>query len=157
VRISGDQNPTPLTSGLLNGETTQPKRFCLPHIANAPSSKIESTARILIAVFSSQPPLKLHLSGKTFAELIQEAARPELGSWTLPHLSHQDRPTVSSTEVAPMFSSSRCIFVVPGIGTIQGFCVSSHASAICAGVAFFSVGDLIQKVQHRPATHPCLL
>jgi hypothetical protein len=36
-----------------------------------------------------------------------------------------------------MFSSSRCSFVVPGIGTIHGFCASSHASAICAGVAFF--------------------
>src|SRR6266480_7526279 len=34
-----------------------------------------------------------------------------------------------------MFSSSRCRFFVPGIGTIQGFCASSHASAICAGVA----------------------
>jgi hypothetical protein len=28
--------------------------------------------------------------------------------------------------------------VVPGIGTIHGFCASSQASAICAGVAFFS-------------------
>ena len=27
--------------------------------------------------------------------------------------------------------------MVPGIGTIQGFCASSQASAICAGVAFF--------------------
>ena len=37
-----------------------------------------------------------------------------------------------------MFSSSRCSFVVPGIGTIHGFCASSQASAICAGVAFFA-------------------
>src|SRR6266516_7937655 len=30
-------------------------------------------------------------------------------------------------------------FLVPGIGTIHGFCASSHASAICAGVTrFFS-------------------
>ena len=36
-----------------------------------------------------------------------------------------------------MFSSRRCSFVVPGIGTIQGFWASSQASAICAGVAFF--------------------
>ena len=36
-----------------------------------------------------------------------------------------------------MFSSSRCSFVVPGIGTIHGFCASSQASAICAGVAPF--------------------
>jgi hypothetical protein len=45
---------------------------------------------------------------------------------------------VSSTSAAPMFSSRRCSFVVPGIGTIHGFCASSHASAICAGVAFFA-------------------
>lgn len=44
---------------------------------------------------------------------------------------------VSSTAAAPRFSSSRCSFVVPGIGTIHGFCASSHASAIWAGVAFF--------------------
>ena len=28
--------------------------------------------------------------------------------------------------------------VVPGIGTIHGFCASSQASAICAGVTFFT-------------------
>jgi hypothetical protein len=27
-----------------------------------------------------------------------------------------------------MFSSRRCTFVVPGIGTIHGFCASSHAN-----------------------------
>src|SRR6516164_4732987 len=37
---------------------------------------------------------------------------------------------------APMFSSRRCSLVVPGIGTIHGFCARSHASATCAGVAF---------------------
>jgi hypothetical protein len=36
-----------------------------------------------------------------------------------------------------MFSSSRSIFRVPGIGTIQGFWASSQARAICAGVACF--------------------
>ena len=40
-----------------------------------------------------------------------------------------------STFTAPMFSSRRWSFVVPGIGTIQGFCASSQASAIWAGVA----------------------
>jgi hypothetical protein len=38
---------------------------------------------------------------------------------------------------APMFSSSRCSLVVPGMGTIQGFWARSHAKATCAGVAFF--------------------
>src|SRR5208283_2907230 len=38
---------------------------------------------------------------------------------------------------APRFSSSRCNFVVPGIGTIHGFCASNQAIAICADVAFF--------------------
>ncbi len=37
---------------------------------------------------------------------------------------------VSSTAAAPMFSSRRCSFVVPGIGTIHGFWASSQASAI---------------------------
>ena len=31
---------------------------------------------------------------------------------------------------------------VPGIGTINGFCASSHASATCAGVAFFFAANL---------------
>ena len=44
---------------------------------------------------------------------------------------------VSSTAAAPMFSSRRCSFVVPGIGTIHGFWASSQASAIWAGVACF--------------------
>src|SRR5919202_560171 len=44
---------------------------------------------------------------------------------------------VSSTAVAPRFSSRRCSFVVPGIGTIHGFCASSQANAIWAGVACF--------------------
>jgi hypothetical protein len=34
-------------------------------------------------------------------------------------------------------SSSQMSFLVPGIGTIHGFCACSQASAICAGVAFF--------------------
>src|SRR5262249_1159276 len=37
---------------------------------------------------------------------------------------------VSSTETAPMFSSKRRSFVVPGIGTIHGFWARSQASAI---------------------------
>jgi hypothetical protein len=37
---------------------------------------------------------------------------------------------VSLIAAAPMFSSSRASFVVPGIGTIQDFWASSHASAI---------------------------
>src|SRR4051812_686562 len=37
---------------------------------------------------------------------------------------------VRYTFAAPRFSSSRASFVVPGIGTIHGFFVSSHACAI---------------------------
>ena len=40
---------------------------------------------------------------------------------------------VSSMLAAPMFSSRRWSFVVPGIGAIQGFCASSQARATCAG------------------------
>ena len=47
-----------------------------------------------------------------------------------------------------MFSSRRCNLVVPGIGTIHGFCASSHASAICAGVAFFG-SDSCQQIDQR--------
>src|ERR1035437_1553129 len=42
---------------------------------------------------------------------------------------------VSSRAAAAMFSSRRWSLVVPGIGTIHGFCASNQASAICAGVA----------------------
>jgi hypothetical protein len=38
-------------------------------------------------------------------------------------------PSVSSTFTAPRFSSRRCSFVVPGIGTIHGFCARHQASA----------------------------
>jgi len=34
---------------------------------------------------------------------------------------------------AARFSSRRSSFVVPGIGTIQGFCATNPASATCAG------------------------
>ena len=50
---------------------------------------------------------------------------------------HEDRRTSVRLTTAPMFSSRRCSLVVPGIGTIHGFCASTHASAIWAGVAFF--------------------
>src|SRR2546422_9924131 len=52
---------------------------------------------------------------------------------------------VSWIETAPMFSSRRCSFGVPGIGTIHGFCASSHASAICAGVAFFRSANVVSQ------------
>ena len=44
---------------------------------------------------------------------------------------------MSSTSAAALFSSRRCSFVVPGIGTIDGLCARTHAIAICAGVAPF--------------------
>jgi len=48
---------------------------------------------------------------------------------------------------AAMFSSRRASFVVPGMGTIQGFWASSQASAICAGVAFFRE-DVLFRCSH---------
>ena len=44
---------------------------------------------------------------------------------------------VSSSSAAAMFSSSRCSFVVPGIGTIHGFCAST------------------QRARPAPASRPC--
>ena len=54
----------------------------------------------------------------------------------------------SSTFTAPIFSSRRCSLVVPGIGTIHGFCASSQASAICAGVAFSGCSEFAEQVHH---------
>ena len=48
-------------------------------------------------------------------------------------------------EAAPMFSSMCAICVVPGIGTIHGFCAISQASAICAGVACFRSAHVFSK------------
>ena len=56
---------------------------------------------------------------------------------------------VSSTCAPPRFSSSRCRLVVPGIGAIHGFCASSQASAICAGVAAFRSAKALQPVDER--------
>ena len=47
---------------------------------------------------------------------------------------------------ADVLVEARCSFVVPGIGTIHGFCASSQASAICAGVALLPLGDLAQQL-----------
>ena len=60
-----------------------------------------------------------------------------------------DRRASVRRPTAPMFSSRRCSFVVPGIGTIHGFCARSQASAICAVVAFFRCGDRCRE--DRPA------
>ena len=40
---------------------------------------------------------------------------------------------VNGTSTTPMFSSRRCSLREPGMGTIQGFCASSQASAIGPG------------------------
>jgi len=50
-------------------------------------------------------------------------------SWKLQCLTRRFSD-VSSTATAPMFSSSRCSFVVPGIGTIHDLCANNHARAI---------------------------
>jgi hypothetical protein len=52
---------------------------------------------------------------------------------------------VNRTVAAPMFSNICAICVVPGIGTIQGFCAISQASEICAGVACFRTAQLLAK------------
>ncbi len=49
---------------------------------------------------------------------------------------------VSSTSTAPIFSSKRFSFVVPGMGTIHRFCANNQANATCAGVAFFCVAPV---------------
>lgn len=49
--------------------------------------------------------------------------------------------SVSKISAAPIFSSSLCSFLVPGIGTIPFAII--HASEICAGVEYFSVAILL--------------
>jgi len=57
---------------------------------------------------------------------------------------------VSSTSAAPTLSSSRLNLVVPGMGTIQGFCAKSQARAICAGVARLGPATSFSKpTNHR--------
>ena len=63
--------------------------------------------------------------------------------------SRAGRRASSSSSAAPRFSSRRCSLVVPGIGTIHGFCASSQASATCAGVAPFCRRDAGQEVDER--------
>ncbi len=61
---------------------------------------------------------------------------PSMESFDAASLIAATSVSESLRSVAPRFSSRRCSFVVPGIGTIQGFCASSHARATWAGVAF---------------------
>src|SRR5215207_4711882 len=49
------------------------------------------------------------------------------------------------TASAPLLSSMCAICVVPGMGTIQGFCAISHASATWAGVACFRLAQLLTR------------
>ena len=54
-----------------------------------------------------------------------------------------------------MFSSRRWSFVVPGIGTIHGFWANSQASAIWAGVAFFSLCDGAEQIDQGLIRFEC--
>ncbi len=49
--------------------------------------------------------------------------------------SSESSAGVNRTAAAPVFSIMCAICVVPGMGTIQGFCAINHARAIWAGVA----------------------
>jgi hypothetical protein len=50
-----------------------------------------------------------------------------------------------------MFSIVCGICVVPGMGTIDGFCAKSHASAIWAGVAYFRTTQILtKKLGYKP-------
>ncbi len=64
--------------------------------------------------------------------------------------------SLSPSAAAATFSCKRCSFVVPGIGTIQGFWASSQASAIWAGVAFFLLSHFAEQVDQRPIRLPSL-
>src|SRR5512145_803020 len=52
---------------------------------------------------------------------------------------------VNAIDTPPIFSSICAICVVPGMGTIQGFCAISQANAICPGMACFRLAQLFTK------------
>ena len=53
---------------------------------------------------------------------------------------------VSSTETAPMFSSKRCSFVVPGIGTIHGFLGKQPSERDLGGCRLLPFCDAAEQV-----------
>ena len=53
---------------------------------------------------------------------------------------------VSSRAAPPKFSSRRETLVVPGMGTIHGFCARSHAGSDSCGNGLFLLGELCYKV-----------
>ena len=85
----------------------------------------------------------------SFSPCARDSGHPRLRSWPLRCRSRQDRPASARPPARRRSPSRRCSFVVPGIGTIQGFCASSQASAICAGVAFLRVRDRGEQIDQR--------
>jgi hypothetical protein len=53
---------------------------------------------------------------------------------------------VSSTSAALMFSSGRCRFVVPGIGTIHGFCAPEPRQRNLTGRRVLALCDRLQQI-----------
>lgn len=53
---------------------------------------------------------------------------------------------VSSTETAPMFSSKRCNFVVPGIGTIHGFTSQQPGDRDLSGCRLLLFCDAAEQI-----------
>ena len=54
---------------------------------------------------------------------------------------------------APIFSRSRALFRVPGMGTIHGFCASSQASARRAGVVPLLTWERRAQLKGKGAYH----
>jgi hypothetical protein len=49
-----------------------------------------------------------------------------------------------------MFSSGRCRFVVPGIGTIHGFCAPEPRQRNLTGRRVLALCDRLQQIDERP-------
>lgn len=64
---------------------------------------------------------------------------PWTSLWSAARAMRATSSSLRSTSTAAMFSFTRWLFVVPGIGTIHDFWANSQASAIWAGVASFSL------------------
>ena len=113
-----------------------PTAFALKKLTAAEEAKIA-------ALVQEGGELRLHrnrtlgLSGRSCADSPRCSGRPcAVISAAAVSISCRSS-AVRSTSAAAMFSSRRCSFVVPGIGTIHGFWARIQASAICAGVAPF--------------------
>ena len=138
----------------------QPARRDAGRASGSPPCRSSSTPRRVARKLSVSAEDRTLRHGVAAARLARAAAgapgsgRPAPGAVRALSSMRRDRLRSARPHAAPMFSSRRCSLVVPGIGTIHGFCASSQASAICAGVAFLCRRDRAEHDRRAPGW-PC--